>query len=138
MAGTALRRVNRARLARNAAVALGNVGDQRALLPLTRALSEHPSALVRGHAAWALGKVLQRVVLDGSARAGRSVSDARSAEETYTDGSTPAAAEAFMTARRALDEAARRDPEAWVQDEARRAYVGAQGDRAGRRLPLLR
>lgn len=61
VAGTALRRVNRARLARNAAVALGNVGDERALPSLARALRDHPSALVRGHAAWALGQVLQRI-----------------------------------------------------------------------------
>lgn len=61
VAGTALRRVNRARLARNAAVTLGNVGDERALLPLAKALRDHPSALVRGHAAWALGRLLQRL-----------------------------------------------------------------------------
>lgn len=60
VAGTALRRVSRARLARNAAVALGNVGDERALQPLARALA-HPSALVRGHAAWALGQLLHRL-----------------------------------------------------------------------------
>jgi epoxyqueuosine reductase len=55
--GTALRRVSRARLARNAAIALGNSGDPRAVEPLTRALASDASALVRGHAAWALGRL---------------------------------------------------------------------------------
>ena len=55
--GTALRRAHRAQLARNAAVALGNTGDARAIPPLARALAENPSALVRGHAAWALGRL---------------------------------------------------------------------------------
>ncbi|HLV22950.1 MAG TPA: tRNA epoxyqueuosine(34) reductase QueG [Polyangiaceae bacterium] len=57
VAGTALRRVNRAQLARNAAVALGNAGDPRSIPPLVRALGGHPSPLVRGHAAWALGRL---------------------------------------------------------------------------------
>ena len=55
--GTALRRTHRAQLARNAAIALGNTKDLRAVLPLTRAVSAHTSALVRGHAAWALGEI---------------------------------------------------------------------------------
>jgi epoxyqueuosine reductase len=55
--GRALSRASRQRLARNAAVALGNGGDRRAVPPLVRALSEHPSELVRSHAAWALGRL---------------------------------------------------------------------------------
>ena len=54
---SALRRSNRATLARNAAVALGNSRDLRACEPLERALAAHSSALVRGHAAWALGEL---------------------------------------------------------------------------------
>jgi epoxyqueuosine reductase len=54
---TALRRVTRATLARNAAVALGNTRDRRALEPLGRALAAHTSAVVRAHAAWALGEL---------------------------------------------------------------------------------
>jgi epoxyqueuosine reductase len=54
---SALRRVNRFTLARNAAIALGNSGDARAVPPLTRALAENSSALVREHAAWALGEL---------------------------------------------------------------------------------
>lgn len=53
--GTALSRVSRARLGRNAAIALGNSGNAAAEAPLARALSTHYSELVREHAAWALG-----------------------------------------------------------------------------------
>jgi epoxyqueuosine reductase len=53
--GTALSRVSRARLARNAAVALGNSQSAAAEAPLARALETHSSELVREHAAWALG-----------------------------------------------------------------------------------
>ena len=53
--GTALSRVSRARLARNAAIALGNSHDPAAEAPLARALTAHSSELVRAHAAWALG-----------------------------------------------------------------------------------
>jgi epoxyqueuosine reductase len=55
--GSALRRTHRAQLARNAAIALGNSKDPRAVMPLARALAAHTSALVRGHAAWALGEI---------------------------------------------------------------------------------
>jgi epoxyqueuosine reductase len=55
--GTALRRAHRAQLARNAAIALGNSKDPRAVVPLARAASAHTSALVRGHAAWALAQI---------------------------------------------------------------------------------
>ncbi|MDX2055246.1 MAG: tRNA epoxyqueuosine(34) reductase QueG [Polyangiaceae bacterium] len=54
---SARRRANRATLARNAAVALGNSGDPSAQGPLEHALCSHPFALVRGHAAWALGEL---------------------------------------------------------------------------------
>jgi len=53
--GTALSRVSRQRLARNAAIALGNSRSPAAEAPLTRALAEHSSELVRAHAAWGLG-----------------------------------------------------------------------------------
>jgi epoxyqueuosine reductase len=55
--GTALRRVSRPRLQRNAAVALGNTRNLDAVVPLARALSSNPSSLVRGHVAWALGRL---------------------------------------------------------------------------------
>lgn len=56
-AATALRRAKRRGLARNAAVALGNSGNEIATTPLARALREHDEPLVRAHAAWALGRL---------------------------------------------------------------------------------
>jgi epoxyqueuosine reductase len=53
--GSALSRVSRARLGRNAAIALGNSHDPAAEAPLARAVTTHSSELVRAHAAWALG-----------------------------------------------------------------------------------
>jgi epoxyqueuosine reductase len=44
---------------RNAAIALGNWGDERAIAGLRIALSDEES-LVRGHAAWALGRIRTR------------------------------------------------------------------------------
>jgi len=42
---------------RNAVLALGNIGDTRAVAPLIKILYEGDSPLVRGHTAWALGKI---------------------------------------------------------------------------------
>jgi epoxyqueuosine reductase len=66
-AGTALMRARREGLARNACVALGNVGGEEAVEPLSRAL-EDDSALVREHAAWALARIRERL---SSPRRGR-------------------------------------------------------------------
>jgi epoxyqueuosine reductase len=44
-------------LRRNAAVALGNALDRSAVGALARALCEDPHPMVRGHAAWALGRI---------------------------------------------------------------------------------
>src|SRR5262249_52095435 len=56
---TAMRRLGRAQLLRNVAVALGNTGTAAELEPLGRALAE-PSPLVRAHAAWAIGEIGRR------------------------------------------------------------------------------
>jgi epoxyqueuosine reductase len=58
--GSAIRRAKVWMLRRNAAVALGNTGDASCLADLGTALrtDEHP--LVRGHAAWAVGRIGQR------------------------------------------------------------------------------
>jgi len=53
---TPISRIGRRRLLRNAAVALGNWGDAQAVPALRRALTD-PEPLVRGHAAWALGRI---------------------------------------------------------------------------------
>jgi len=42
---------------RNAALALGNIGDPRAVIPLIKVLQEDDNPMVRGHTAWALGKI---------------------------------------------------------------------------------
>lgn len=42
---------------RNAALALGNIGDSRAVVPLIKVLQEDDNSIVRGHTAWALGKI---------------------------------------------------------------------------------
>lgn len=52
--GTAVIRAKHRGLARNAAIALGNSGDERAVPILTAVVNEHNEPLVRGHAAWAL------------------------------------------------------------------------------------
>jgi epoxyqueuosine reductase len=54
---SALRRLHRAQLLRNVCVALGNAGDAAAIPALRAALATEKSALVRGHAAWALGRL---------------------------------------------------------------------------------
>ena len=42
---------------RNVCVALGNIADPTTVDPLTRVLREDASPIVRGHAAWALGRI---------------------------------------------------------------------------------
>jgi epoxyqueuosine reductase len=49
-------RIGRGRFLRNAAVGLGNWGDERAVPALTKALAD-PEPLVREHAAWALERI---------------------------------------------------------------------------------
>lgn len=63
---TALWRGRREGLARNAAVVLGNTNNPDAVPSLERALQDDPSDVVRGHAAWALGRI-------GGARAQRAL-----------------------------------------------------------------
>ena len=55
-AGTSVMRAKRVGMQRNACVALGNAGDERSVQALSRALGDS-EPLVRGHAAWALGRI---------------------------------------------------------------------------------
>jgi epoxyqueuosine reductase len=67
--GSAIRRAGRPGFARNVCVALGNRGSPEVVPVLARALAD-PESLVRGHAAWALGRVggaAAREVLSGPA-----------------------------------------------------------------------
>jgi len=108
--GTAIRRAKVWMLRRNAAVALGNVGDDHHVAPLAAALAldEHP--LVRGHAAWALGRLAQRHAADDagihlrkalSAEPDASVTDeiSRALETAKGARAVPAAAEHADAAR---------------------------------------
>ncbi|MCH7564171.1 MAG: tRNA epoxyqueuosine(34) reductase QueG [Gemmatimonadetes bacterium] len=62
-AGSPMTRARRKGLLRNVCVALGNWGAEEAVPTLVSALSD-PARLVRGHAAWALGRVGSPVALD--------------------------------------------------------------------------
>lgn len=54
--GTAITRAKRTGIQRNVCVALGNIGNPVAVQPLSSALNKG-DYLVRGHAAWALGRI---------------------------------------------------------------------------------
>jgi epoxyqueuosine reductase len=56
-ARSAIKRAKRRGLLRNAAVALGNSANPRAVPVLVECLEREPEALVRAHAAWALGRL---------------------------------------------------------------------------------
>lgn len=58
-------------LRRNAAVALGNALDRSTVTALARALDSDPHPLVRGHAAWALGRIGSPPALDALRRRAR-------------------------------------------------------------------
>jgi epoxyqueuosine reductase len=62
--GTAIERIGPERMARNAAVALGNVGGAYELSAVGAAAVAHPSALVREHADWARSRIVRRVHAD--------------------------------------------------------------------------
>jgi epoxyqueuosine reductase len=71
--GTPVPRTKRRGLARNAAVALGNIGTVEDVPTLAAVMRSHDEALVRGHAAWALGQL-------GGALAAAALGRARNAE----------------------------------------------------------
>ncbi|HVT59875.1 MAG TPA: tRNA epoxyqueuosine(34) reductase QueG [Thermoanaerobaculia bacterium] len=55
--GSPMKRAKQEGLQRNAAVAMGNRRDPRYVAPLAQALGSAAPAAVRGHAAWALGRI---------------------------------------------------------------------------------
>jgi epoxyqueuosine reductase len=97
-----IRRANRAGFVRNVCVAMGNRGERGFLVPLATALENDRDALVRGHAAWALGRIA---------------------------GSLPATDAARAEAAAALARAAGTDDDAWVREEARLALEPAGAER---------
>jgi epoxyqueuosine reductase len=56
--GTPIYRIRRERLVRNACIAAGNWGHEEAIEPLAKLLHD-ASPLLRGHAVWALGKIIE-------------------------------------------------------------------------------
>jgi len=80
-AGTALRRADRDRFVRNVAVALGNLADARAVPSLARTLLEDRDSVVRGHAAWALGRIGGEEAERALRKAARREADAESSLE---------------------------------------------------------
>ena len=77
---TAVARAKRRGLLRNVAVALGNSGNPAAVPPLTAALAD-ADPLVRGHAAWALGRLAGSVARSALEAAARRESDPDAAAE---------------------------------------------------------
>ena len=97
-----IRRADRAGFVRNVCVAMGNRAERGFLPPLVRALREDRDALVRGHAAWALGRIAATLPATDAARADVDA---------------------------ALVRAAGDDGEAWVREEARLARDDAHAAR---------
>jgi epoxyqueuosine reductase len=71
--GSPIKRTKRRGLLRNVAVALGNWGDPQAVPALVKAVHDH-EPLIRGHAAWALGRI-------GGADAKQALDDQRAVED---------------------------------------------------------
>ena len=86
-----IRRAERAGFVRNVCVALGNRGGPEHVPALERALSGDRDALVRGHAAWALGRLAEALAASSPAR---------------------------IRARAALRNAVDAEPDPWARDEA--------------------
>jgi epoxyqueuosine reductase len=94
-----IRRADRAGFARNVCVAMGNRGEARFAAPLARALHEDHQPLVRGHAAWALGRIAASLAATDTTRT-----------QVVT----------------ALARAAGEDRDAWVREEAELARDAAR------------
>ncbi len=75
-----IKRTKRRGLLRNVCVALGNSGDAQAVPALIRALHDH-EPLVRGHAAWALGRIGGEQALGALQRASATEDDGEVLQE---------------------------------------------------------
>ena len=82
-AGTSIMRAKRVGMQRNACVALGNLGDAAAVPALVEALT-HSEPLVRGHAAWALGRIQDEWAGDALTNAATAESNPEVLEEIRT------------------------------------------------------
>lgn len=101
-ADSPIRRADRAGFVRNVCVALGNRGERQAIAPLMQTLTRDKEALVRGHAAWALGQLARG------------------------DGAAGATSREILEAREAL-KGAMLDADPFVREEATAAFAVAQG-----------
>jgi epoxyqueuosine reductase len=63
-AGTPMLRTKRRGLLRNVCVALGNIGDEKALPALQKAVTD-PEPLIAEHATWAIEQIRSRATLAG-------------------------------------------------------------------------
>jgi len=63
-AGTPMLRAKRRGLLRNVCVALGNIGDEKALPMLQKAATD-PEPLIAEHATWAIERIRTRATLAG-------------------------------------------------------------------------
>jgi epoxyqueuosine reductase len=75
-----VRRAGRDGFLRNVCVALGNRGDPATVAPLSRATGD-ASALVRRHAAWALGRIATEPAIEALRAARERENDAEVVEE---------------------------------------------------------
>ena len=78
--GSPVLRTKRRGLLRNVCVALGNVGDERAVPALNKAVAD-PEPLIAEHAIWAVGQIMSRV----KARNVRLLTSAATSEAGKTD-----------------------------------------------------
>lgn len=74
-AKSAIKRTKRRGLLRNAAIALGNSGNPEAIPILARSLAAEPEALIRAHAAWALGRFENATPRGALLKAGKTETD---------------------------------------------------------------
>lgn len=84
--GSPVKRAKRRGYLRNVAVALGNAGESASIPALEAALLHDPEALVRGHAAWALGQIGGKEALEILSLAMGSENDAWVLDEIYSAG----------------------------------------------------
>jgi epoxyqueuosine reductase len=78
---SAIKRAKRRGLLRNVAVALGNSGNREAVPALAHAMGHEPEALVRSHAAWALGALGGSIARRALERARKRETDSEVAKE---------------------------------------------------------
>jgi epoxyqueuosine reductase len=84
-----IKRTKRRGLLRNVCVALGNIGDPQAVPALIAALHDD-EALIRGHAAWALGRIRNEEAIDALHRALQTEEDGEVRQEILCAIETPA------------------------------------------------